>query len=374
MTRYAYDQARDALVATWGAGIGEVAETVAGLPAAVTGEQALRLSHALSRLSQAAWRTYTHPASAAGSLDPHTEEWQREQERAAFTAVLPAIRHPNLPEDGLLVRSCIAVEEYAHRVGRVLHQIGDGTLTEQVAADVAAELAAVERAERGDLSGRARQAVHLTRADASPVQVAAADTLLCENPLGDERLFTEVDATAAAVAAAHWLHAAACVVAEYAEVDPTEVVAEADTIEALAVETPTLVLECLEAGETPQEVVTGLVAEAMLAAEGRIPDLAGLLGQVAAAERYAQEYGARAGEVRHALMPERITPLDPARPAHDLLEDLLDGLRGCWLLYREQADLDDDPDEDEETRDTRLDEAFFDAVRAEAQARHDRLI
>jgi hypothetical protein len=122
--------------------------------------------------------------------------------------VLPALRQPHLPEGGTLIQSYIPVEEAAHRAGRALHAFGDAALTDRVADDVGAELAAIERAERGDLSGRARQAVHLTRADASPVQVAAADALLREDPLGSSRLF-EVDPTAAAVAAAHWLQAAA---------------------------------------------------------------------------------------------------------------------------------------------------------------------
>ncbi len=41
-------------------------------------------------------------------------------------------------------------------------------------------------------------------------------------------------------------------------------------------------------------------------------------------------------------MLDRATPLDPSRPAQDLLEDLLDGIRGCWLLYGEYADELDD--------------------------------
>ncbi|WP_190814196.1 hypothetical protein [Saccharopolyspora pogona] len=46
--------------------------------------------------------------------------------------------------------------------------------------------------------------------------------------------------------------------------------------------------------------------------------------------------------MRDALMLDRATPLDPSRPAQDLLEDLLDGIRGCWLLYGEYADELDD--------------------------------
>lgn len=102
--------------------------------------------------------------------------------------------------------------------------------------------------------------------------MAAADDLFREQPTGSQKLFTEIDPTAAAVAAAHWLQAAADVTADTAECDPTDVVREADNIEALAVETPTHVLERLEAGETPREVVLDLIKTAMTVAEGRIAD------------------------------------------------------------------------------------------------------
>lgn len=95
--------------------------------------------------------------------------------------------------------------------------------------------------------------------------------------------------------------------AQVFDIEPTEVVTEADNIEALAVAAPTLVLERLNAGEIPREIVIDLIAKAMSVTEGKIPDLVGL----------------------QTLMPDRITLLDPTRPAHDLLEDLLDGIRGC---------------------------------------------
>ncbi|WP_228694877.1 hypothetical protein [Amycolatopsis japonica] len=84
-------------------------------------------------------------------------------------------------------------EEAAHRVGRAPHTLGDKALTEQLIADVAAELRAVEQAERGDLSERAKQAMLLTRTDASPLQVNAASDLFREHPLGSEKLLHEVD-------------------------------------------------------------------------------------------------------------------------------------------------------------------------------------
>ncbi|WP_329485160.1 hypothetical protein OG618_00995 [Kitasatospora sp. NBC_01246] len=79
----------------------------------------------------------------------------------------------------------------------------------------------MENAELGDLTGRARQAVRLGREGASPVQVAAADRILEQDPFGPAALFTGIDPTAAAVAAAHWLAAAAEVTAEATGHPPT---------------------------------------------------------------------------------------------------------------------------------------------------------
>jgi hypothetical protein len=131
------------------------------------------------------------------------EGWRRQQTRASFTTVLDAVRAPNLPIDNTHIVSYNPVEEAAHRVGRALHDINDPDLTTAVLADVEAELAAVEQAELGDLNGRARQPVLLTREDVSPVQVAAADQRLARHPLGTDDLFLHYDPTAAAVAAAH---------------------------------------------------------------------------------------------------------------------------------------------------------------------------
>lgn len=88
------------------------------------------------------------------------------------------------------------VAESAHRLGRVLHAIGDETCTAAVLKDVVAEIEAIERAKLGDLSRRAAQAVEPSRTTASPPQVTATD------PLGGIELFTAVHPTSAAVATA----------------------------------------------------------------------------------------------------------------------------------------------------------------------------
>ena len=86
----------------------------------------------------------------------------------------------------------------------------------------------------------------------------------------------------------------------------------------------------------------------------------------------------------------RLTPLDPSRPALDLLEDLLSGIHGCWLIYQEyvepsgssdeQGDVEDGEGDEEpdaayyEARHEELMAAFIEAVRAEAAERHERLL
>lgn len=342
VTRYAFDADHNVLVAIWATGRGDLAQTVATLPRTVTHDQATNLASNLTTLSRFHWRTYTHPASAAGDPDiPNSEAWRRAEERRNFKEVEAGIRSPNLPSEEGLVVSYSGVVESAHRVGRTLYDIDDSALRDTIAAEVSTEQAAIESAERGDLSARARQAVELSRPDVSPAQVQAADDLLRADPLGSIELFTELDPASASVAAAHWLLAAAEVAGEMAGVPCTDVVVEADDIEALQVETPTLVLERLDAGESPTEVVVDLIAEAMAVHEGRVPAPWAVVGRVAEIEEQARKFEVDADTREAMLAGFRISRLDPSRPALDLLEDLLDGIRGCLLLYAAHTD---DPD------------------------------
>ncbi|MFF2546291.1 hypothetical protein ACFVUY_27525 [Kitasatospora sp. NPDC058063] len=380
MTRYSIDPDRHELIATWGTGEGDLATRVASLPTEAETSVLLGLARALSHLSDAAWRTYTHPASAAGSLEPNTEGWRREQERDTFSEVAEAVAAPNLPQNGMLTVSYSPLLESAHQAGRALHAIDDPDLTKAVLAETITELAAVESAELGNLTGRSQQAVLLSREDASPVQVAAADHLLEQNPFGSTALFSDVDPTAAAVAAAHWLAAAAEVTADASGHETTAVLLEADNIEALPHQTPTHVLELIDAGHTPHDAVTGLVRHALHIADGLLPDPAGLREQLEDLDDYTSD--------DEEADPEdtglRLTPLDPHRPARDLLEDLLAGIHGCWLLHTEYDDLDDeddlgtddaeDPDDEQaEKHQDRSRERFARLVRETASRNHDRL-
>ena len=108
----------------------------------------------LSGLSEALWRCYTHPASAANSVEVNTEGWRRQETRNGFAEVVTSILKPNLPyENGTLIVSYDPVEERSHRVGRALHTIADAALTAAVVADVGTELAAVGDAELGGVVG-----------------------------------------------------------------------------------------------------------------------------------------------------------------------------------------------------------------------------
>ncbi|RAJ38389.1 hypothetical protein K353_04326 [Kitasatospora sp. SolWspMP-SS2h] len=389
MTRYSVDLDRRELVASWGTGEGDLSRRIAALPDDADTSALLALARSLTQLSDAAWRTYTHPSSAAGSPEPDGEGWRREREREAFNQVHDAIAAPHLPHGGTMTVSYSPLVESAHRAGRALHGLhdpggpGGEALAEAVRAEAALELAAVESAELGDLTGRAQQAVLLSREDASPVQVAAADHLLQQDPFGPTALFSAVDPTAAAVAAAHWLAAAAEVAADASGEDPTQVVLEADDIEALPHETPTLVLGLIQDGATPYEAVAALVRHAMHITDGLLLDPVALRDQL---EDFEETVAEHTGEDHPDLddVAVRLTPLDPKRPARDLLEDLLAGIHGCWLLHSAH----DGPDEDDDRRDTgdrddderaaehqrRSRERFARLVRETAAARSDRLI
>jgi hypothetical protein len=117
----------------------------------------------------------------------------------------------------------------------------------------------------------------------------------------------------------------------------------------------------------------------MTVAEGRIPDLDALMARAREAERQAETVPGDPS-LRAALIASvRATPLDPARPALDLLEDLLYGIHGCWLIFSEYADLgdgdhdgeDSTADLGEELEDDGTEEEFAELVRlAATEARH----
>ncbi|MFI5958050.1 hypothetical protein [Cryptosporangium sp. NPDC051539] len=340
MTRYALNTDRGELIAVCDTGDGPVFHSIATSTTLTTTD--LGLATELTALSAGLWRAYTHPASTAPSLAKNTEGWRRRQHRAAFTAVVPALTDPNLPHGGTLAHAYEPVAEAAHRIGRRLHTLADRTLTDAIAADVRTEIDAVERAELGDLTGRAAQATALSRPEASPIQVAAAHDALTKNPIAPDGL-THLDPTSAAVAAAHWLWTAVHLTAEATGHPADVVLARADDIETIPYPTPTVVFVTMDDGDNAAtDVVSDLISDALDVADGitRYPDQ--IIDRLSDNPDDDIDTEHPTGLAELGADPEppphRLTPLDPKRPAQDLLGDLLEGIRGCQLLFLEEAD------------------------------------
>jgi hypothetical protein len=283
VTEYAYDRTRNVLLAVWSVGIGNVADTVVAFGDDLPGpEYGLQLAYELTMLSGHLWRTYTHPLTEA--VDQPDEALGRARNQLAVDLVTGAMRQPHLPV-GNHMRVCDSdVLEAGHMVGRTLRRIANADVTEQAVADVEAEIDALRRAALGDLTGRANQAVVLTRSDPQPNQVAAAHAYFEKEPIGPPELYTKIDATSAAVAAVHWLDAAIMTTRRDSNgqlSDAYRPVPQGDLTGDLAV----LVFSRLAGGELPRDIVISLVREGM--------------------------------------------------SARKLLERLLIGINHCWLLYSE---------------------------------------
>lgn len=296
MATYAYDPSLRHLVAVRGGGAGATAHIVARLHERTAEPLALRLAHQLTLLSTEAWLCYTDSERAGPVPRP---------------AALAALRAPNLPRDGRLRVEPDWVVERAHEVGRTLVEIGSAGVRRAVSDDVADELASIERALLGDLQGRAGQAVELTRLDASPVQVAAADRVLQEAPSGSEALLTGIEPTAACVAAAHWTAAAVDVtLRRIGGTDSRDVLDPGKAVEPFDTVAPRSVVIWIADGVPPLAAVQRLVRPAMEAARGFVP---------------APEECAVPGLIM----------LDPGRPARHLLDRLLMALQTCQRVYVE---------------------------------------
>jgi hypothetical protein len=386
MSIYAVDASRRELIVAWPDAIGQSAHLIAPLSDS-TVAAAARLSHDLSRLSSALWDTYVRPAS--GATDEQ-EFSRRQDERDLVDTVVDAVQNPPMPDESeMMIVSYSPIEFAAHRVGRELHRLGDAEFSRLISVDVEAEADSVRRAELGDLSGRAVQAVALDRVDASPVQVAAADAFLCDRLLDDALLTATFDPAAATVAAAHWLAAAAVTAAEIAGGSSHDVFVRADDIHACSIAVPSdVVAQICDAQQTALEAVVSMLKVAVAAGEGEIIDLEGIVARRAALRQMLTQYNLDAVEASLAAEPPRSTDLDPRRPARDMLEHLLDGIASCRRLYAEYADADDDnfDDEDDEfdddiddgagdmQRQREIDAEFIDLVREEAAAERARLM
>ncbi|WP_433306832.1 hypothetical protein ACQP2F_21855 [Actinoplanes sp. CA-030573] len=362
MTTYALCRDRDGdpatMIAVWPTGVAPRAATVCRWPPELAPGRGADVCVALGRLSTRLWETYPGVLVLA-------ERLRRMRE---------ALLAPNLPDRrGIQSVSLDPLVEAGHALGRLLHLLASPALTRVVLGEVDAETEALDRAGRGDLSGRAAQAAGLDHEDPSPVQVAAANRLLHETPLGDPHLFAAMDPPAACVAAAHWLAAAASVAADAAGCDPVTVFCRLDDLGPQAEVPATVVQAILVEGESPRRVVTHLIGEAMAAGRGLVPDPAGLPRLVDSARDWVA--GLQPGHREQALagLLERLTLLDPRRPSRSLLDHLAEGMRSCLLAYQEATEADLTTADGAVMVSAGVARRFVTEVRARAALDHDRL-
>lgn len=379
MSRYAFDRERMVIVVSWPTMDGDEARDLAaveGPPPPAESARLNRLLRTLTDLSESVWSTYVHRAIAAQGSDAHPEG-RRRKEREAFAHVLEILAEPNPDGEGRSAEAATATEKAARRVGEALRALNDAALTERVTADVAAELAAVEEAERGEhrppLSSRADQSAH-RRSGVSQRQLEAADRILHEDPVYPlNSLSTDVDPAVAAIAAAHWLHAAAEAVTELCGVAFRDVVAKDEQLAGVQTSSPAvLVLEVMEdLGIGPLEAVTGLLRASALSAEHYedrdIPRM------IYREELHAVVRLSRGDvDLSQELLNTVITFFMSVSPGN-LLENLLRALEGCWFVFLVHDPLGDD---DEEERDPALpppDVRFTECVRRIAFDHRERL-
>jgi hypothetical protein len=336
MTIYGIDGDRRLLIATWQVGRGGVAQTVATMPADVTAEHGAELTEGLSALSATLWKSYAR-ADAAASPATISDDAHLDRGEARIDRIAAMVQRRNSAAADAHIAFYDPVDNAAHQIAKALDLIGSADLDVAVLAEVRHEVASVEAAGRGDLSGRARQAVTLSPLDVSPVQIVAADQAIHRDPFGGEELFTTLDPTAAAVAAAHWLEAATSVVADISGILSTEVLRAADDIEALPHAAATAVLEMMSLRCSARDAVVDLVEQATAIADGEAVDLHEARDAIAEAIRLTEADGGSLDDLEH-VERVRLTPLDPHRPAPDLLEQLVAGIRGCWAVYAECID------------------------------------
>lgn len=332
MTTYAYDLSTGHVTAFWDTGIGATSSPVTRLHARTAADAGLHLARALTRMSESVWLSHAAPLL----------------EGAPAAAVRHAMRHPHTAQAGMVAVEPHPILESAHRIGRELLELGSAGVTRAVVADVEAEVDAAERAACGDLTGRAQQAVMITRLSPAPAQIVDADRILHDTPMCSERLYTDVEPAAAAVAALHWFLAAATVAASVAGSSPQDALEQALEVEAVDDAVPRVVLRLVASEDpdrTPLMICRQLMHAAMCLSRGMLigvtdPD---------------------SGE-------PCFSTLDPARPARCLLDGLVGGIQAMAALYSTYVDLPGGDACDEVEWMELAHEYFAVAVRVEAAA------
>lgn len=324
MTKYGYRTDTKEILAFWESALGANAVFVTKVTDIRLGE---RLAAALSMLSAEVWEMYCGTPGSTGDPEvPDTQAWRVRKAWKALEDLADTVRNPGREEDSGIRRSSTPANQVADTVGLMLHELGNRKVTEAVAGEVQAEVDGMLRADRGDFTGRARQAVSLTRLEVSPTQVEAAWQIIAnaETPWGNE-LFGVLDPTAACAAVADWLQGAVELAAERIGVSSDEVLEER-IFEDIPTRISGTVLDLLAEGMSSSQAVQFLVSDAVAVSRGDLPKDIGAL--LVAAEMLRQSGGAMPTEG----LP-RLTHLDPSRPALDMLAELLVGIFGCFVVW-----------------------------------------
>lgn len=154
-------------ITTWSRSSTSTASPGTGSPRRRPTSAGVTLAEQLTALSAAAWRTYTHGGRFTEPGETNTEARRVAEDRKDFDEVAQMIGDPYLWPYSPVLSS-------AKTTGQLLATLDTSEVTAAVLREVDVKLAAVTNAELGDLSGRAAQAVVLTRWSGSPTQVQAA--------------------------------------------------------------------------------------------------------------------------------------------------------------------------------------------------------
>lgn len=345
MTNYGHDPAASAIVAMWSTGDGAVAHKVARVPPAWAHEWARRAAGALTVLSARLWLAYAEDTVADVPLD----------------RLAGAARRPSVPIGALQWRDDDEYVEAAHEIGRIIAGAPGRAFRDAIVRDVAAEVEAVRAADRGDLSGRAQQALEHPRPNARDTQLAAAHALLHADPLGPAQLSTTVEPTAAGIAALRWLRGASAATAVLLGHGPADVIALAEAIEHEDLRVARSALAMVD-GNSESDVVWDLLHEAVLAGRGRL---------VVCPDRY--DASEETDELGHRLIT---TVLDPREPGRSLVGGLIRGIHGCFRVYVDEISTRESPDVDPRLtwsmQAAELRSRFCDEVRQAVRSRDDR--
>lgn len=319
MTRYAVDVQAGVLLRTWENRRERLAAVVLSFSAEHPLESRQALAVALSDLSEGLWRAF---ARSGLDLGDGVARGRRRRLVDLLTRVQAVVR-PSSAGTPATLRSTPMdrhVGGLADRVAAAMASFADAEVHELIIREVEEETAAVDRADRGQLTGRAAQAALISRAFVLPSHLREADARFHERLLGNltgtgplilgaPDVLEGLDLTAAAAAALHWVKAALDVLSEASGKSAEDAVMLADDYQKTAVDVLRSVVRSIDAGDSPQAVARRLVSDAI-----HFADTAALSVR-AIQERVDDSIDESASDVDLGKLNVRLAQLDPRRPA-----------------------------------------------------------